>query len=310
MLPCGAPAKGWSRSGAGAAYRSCLYSGHQPAGQPVDLGGCATSSDARSPDPIILLPTAHLEQLSEAELEQVLQHELAHVARRDDWIKLAQRLAEAVFWFTSGPASREAVLASGFAARPLSRRIEMLLDSRCARTRGVSGPVLLAALALLLGGLVLVSRFSLLRAAPQAKASVDTRFQEMQERIERLYDEKMRRMEERMSELEARLEAALRAKERRWEELGRRADLEKMQRKVEKLQEHKMREMEPKLRELERRAEEMREKAAREVEELQQEKRREIEPKLRELERRSREMREKMLRELEREREAREHPVI
>ena len=49
--------------------------------------------------PAILLPAALTEQLAQAELDQVLLHELAHLRRWDDWTKLAQRLAEAIFFF-------------------------------------------------------------------------------------------------------------------------------------------------------------------------------------------------------------------
>jgi len=49
--------------------------------------------------PAILLPVALTKQLTRAELDQVLLHELAHLRRWDDWTKLAQRLAEAIFFF-------------------------------------------------------------------------------------------------------------------------------------------------------------------------------------------------------------------
>ena len=49
--------------------------------------------------PAILLPAALTEQLTRAELDQVLLHELAHLRRWDDWTMLAQRLAEAIFFF-------------------------------------------------------------------------------------------------------------------------------------------------------------------------------------------------------------------
>jgi beta-lactamase regulating signal transducer with metallopeptidase domain len=49
--------------------------------------------------PAILLPAGLAEELSEAELDQVLVHELAHLRRRDDWTNLLARLVEAVFFF-------------------------------------------------------------------------------------------------------------------------------------------------------------------------------------------------------------------
>lgn len=46
--------------------------------------------------PAVLLPDGLLTNLTPAEFEHVLLHELAHIARRDDWTKLAARLANAV----------------------------------------------------------------------------------------------------------------------------------------------------------------------------------------------------------------------
>lgn len=50
-------------------------------------------------NPVILIPESLPEQLSEGEFRQVLVHELAHIRRWDDWTNLAQKLAEAVFFF-------------------------------------------------------------------------------------------------------------------------------------------------------------------------------------------------------------------
>ena len=49
--------------------------------------------------PVIFLPENLTEQISEDELEQILLHELAHLARRDDWAQLGQRLTQAVLFF-------------------------------------------------------------------------------------------------------------------------------------------------------------------------------------------------------------------
>ena len=49
--------------------------------------------------PMILIPPRVVEELSEEELEAVILHELAHLIRRDDWTKLAQKVAETVFFF-------------------------------------------------------------------------------------------------------------------------------------------------------------------------------------------------------------------
>jgi beta-lactamase regulating signal transducer with metallopeptidase domain len=47
-------------------------------------------------DPAILMPWAFLDTLSDAELDHIVMHELAHLRRRDDWTNLAQKLIEAV----------------------------------------------------------------------------------------------------------------------------------------------------------------------------------------------------------------------
>ena len=47
-------------------------------------------------NPAILIPRALLDTLSDAELEYVVLHELAHLRRRDDWTNLAQKLIEAI----------------------------------------------------------------------------------------------------------------------------------------------------------------------------------------------------------------------
>jgi bla regulator protein blaR1 len=47
--------------------------------------------------PAVIVPEALLAEFSERELDHVLLHELAHVARRDDWSNLAARLGWAVF---------------------------------------------------------------------------------------------------------------------------------------------------------------------------------------------------------------------
>jgi hypothetical protein len=49
--------------------------------------------------PVILLPCRLVEELSTEELDQVGLHEVAHLARWDDWTNFAQKLFEAVFFF-------------------------------------------------------------------------------------------------------------------------------------------------------------------------------------------------------------------
>jgi beta-lactamase regulating signal transducer with metallopeptidase domain/protocatechuate 3,4-dioxygenase beta subunit len=62
------------------------------------------SPDVRSPlvagwlRPIVILPEDLPERLSSHQLREVLVHECAHVARRDPWILLLQRLATILFW--------------------------------------------------------------------------------------------------------------------------------------------------------------------------------------------------------------------
>jgi CubicO group peptidase (beta-lactamase class C family) len=68
--------------------------------------------------PVILIPTEIMRQLDQVAFAQVLGHELGHVARRDDWIRLAQRVLAAVFFFQ--PAVHWA-----------SRRIELERELAC-----------------------------------------------------------------------------------------------------------------------------------------------------------------------------------
>jgi BlaR1 peptidase M56 len=69
-------------------------------GHPVAL--CASDEVARPSvlgffRPRILVPPALLEQLSEAELKQVVLHEMEHLHRGDDWTNLLQKLAMVLF---------------------------------------------------------------------------------------------------------------------------------------------------------------------------------------------------------------------
>ncbi|MGA2538468.1 MAG: M56 family metallopeptidase [Terracidiphilus sp.] len=49
--------------------------------------------------PVVILPQTLSEKIAEPELDYVLLHELAHIARRDDWTNLIGRLASAVLVF-------------------------------------------------------------------------------------------------------------------------------------------------------------------------------------------------------------------
>jgi beta-lactamase regulating signal transducer with metallopeptidase domain len=49
--------------------------------------------------PLLVLPRALLEELSPDELDALLAHELAHVRRRDHWVRVLELLATALFWW-------------------------------------------------------------------------------------------------------------------------------------------------------------------------------------------------------------------
>ena len=49
--------------------------------------------------PVIVLPEAMVTTLAEADLQAIILHEAAHVAHRDHWVGLLQRLALALFWW-------------------------------------------------------------------------------------------------------------------------------------------------------------------------------------------------------------------
>ena len=70
-------------------------------------------------DPMILVPLALLDQLTEEEFDQVALHEWAHLQRWDDWTNLIQRFVEAVLFF------HPAVLWVG---RQMDREREMACD--------------------------------------------------------------------------------------------------------------------------------------------------------------------------------------
>jgi len=79
----------------GELHQLLLHHGHQ-----VEL--CASEEVARPSvigffRPRVLVPPALLEQLSPAELKQVVVHEMEHLHRGDDWINLLQKLALVLF---------------------------------------------------------------------------------------------------------------------------------------------------------------------------------------------------------------------
>ena len=50
-------------------------------------------------NPVIVIPRWVMQELSPAELNQILLHELAHLRRWDDWTNLAQQIIKALFFF-------------------------------------------------------------------------------------------------------------------------------------------------------------------------------------------------------------------
>jgi beta-lactamase regulating signal transducer with metallopeptidase domain len=81
--------------------------------------------------PAIILPATLAEGLTDAEFDQVVLHELAHVRRRDDWAKLAQKLIESAFFF------HPAVLWIG---ERLNLEREVACDDRVVSVTGESKP--------------------------------------------------------------------------------------------------------------------------------------------------------------------------
>jgi beta-lactamase regulating signal transducer with metallopeptidase domain/beta-lactamase class D len=75
---------------------------HVRAGRTARL---VVSPDAKVPmvigpwRPIVAIPTELVDRLSNAELDDLALHELAHVRRRDDWAKLAEAVVSAVCFF-------------------------------------------------------------------------------------------------------------------------------------------------------------------------------------------------------------------
>jgi CubicO group peptidase (beta-lactamase class C family) len=80
-------------------------------------------------DPIVLIPATHAEALDTTSLTQVIAHELAHVARRDDWARLAQRLVGALFFLQP---------AVHFMARRLDLERELACDDLVMHSTGSS----------------------------------------------------------------------------------------------------------------------------------------------------------------------------
>src|SRR6185437_10992209 len=98
--------------------------------------------------PVVILPGLLVEQIAEPELDYVLLHELAHVARRDDWTNLMGRLAFAAFvlhpvavWVLRRIerereiACDDWVVAATGSAVPYARTLARLFEFCCTRRR-------------------------------------------------------------------------------------------------------------------------------------------------------------------------------
>jgi beta-lactamase regulating signal transducer with metallopeptidase domain len=96
--------------------------------------------------PAVILPETLLAELSPAELDHILLHELAHIARRDDWTNLLARLAGAVFalhpvalWVVHRidrerePACDDWVVAQTGEARPYASSLTRMFELSSAR---------------------------------------------------------------------------------------------------------------------------------------------------------------------------------
>jgi hypothetical protein len=81
--------------------------------------------------PAVLLPEALLAELTPVELDHVLLHELAHLARRDDWTNLLTRIAWAVFALHP---------VAAFALRQIDRERELACDDWVVAATGAAHP--------------------------------------------------------------------------------------------------------------------------------------------------------------------------
>jgi Zn-dependent protease with chaperone function len=120
-------------------------------------------------DPVILIPEALSEQLSEEEFRQVLLHELAHLRRRDDWTNLAQKVLEALFFFHP---------AVWCIARRLNLEREIACDDWVVAMTGAARPYAVC--------LTKMAQRSMFARAPQLAAGAVARKGQVSRRIESL----------------------------------------------------------------------------------------------------------------------------
>lgn len=112
---------------------ACVATRLRRESRPASISGAEAeirvSALARSPmvvglrRPSILVPAFLLEQVSHDELRRVLEHELAHLRRGDQWIALMQRLIQALYFYHPG---------IRFAAARLEDEREISCDDRAA----------------------------------------------------------------------------------------------------------------------------------------------------------------------------------
>jgi beta-lactamase regulating signal transducer with metallopeptidase domain len=81
--------------------------------------------------PAILLPQSLIQNLSQDELNQIILHEAAHLARRDDWVGLLERFVRAIFFVQP---------AVYFIGRQLDREREMACDDWVVSQSGQTKP--------------------------------------------------------------------------------------------------------------------------------------------------------------------------
>jgi uncharacterized protein (TIGR03435 family) len=129
-----------------------------PISRPADL---LISTEIASPmavgflRPAVVLPESLREEITPQELEHVLLHETAHIARRDDWTNLAARLLGAALalhpvavWILRQidrereTACDDWVVAKTGAARPYAASLARMFELRATRRGGVQGEAL------------------------------------------------------------------------------------------------------------------------------------------------------------------------
>lgn len=199
---------------------------------------------------------------------------VAITGERRSYALCLTRLAE----MAAGPSGAEAVLGTGFTTRQLSRRIEMLLDTGRHWSRRASRLVLVAGLAVLAVVGVMAGQVTpLVPAASPQEDRVEARLREIQERVDRMVQERLQFMEMRLREMEERM---MRLKDERVREVEKDLDVEKMARKIESLAREKELAIEPKVREMEK-----------QLRKLHEESFKELEPQMRELEKKLKERR-------------------